>query len=1203
MIPGAWTRAIGNELSPIRIRYYWRLKLCEFGLQANPAVDPDAWTSDIGSDLSPSASTTEEYPACLRKRRRCRRGLALAVMAGTLVWLNGPGLRWLAPMVAAHFAQKAGLRLTFTLEGSLTAGISIKDLHLHSAKTLADLTVNRATPGYQLKGLARGRIQGIRIDGLHAELRLGADTGKPVTEGKKPLDLQQLARTVTSVRGKVIPLAIDLTEISLDATRDGKPVFALAASTLHHAAGDPSIMLHLGAITDAKSRAWPAQESRIAWNPAAILIERLDPLPGVSVRGLALHFSENEGPSAETEVRIDGAVFAVTATPGFASISADLREGRLHSEQVADHLALKLPASAELTSFSAHVENLLPDPAAATGTARILLENVTAGDWTIPELGLGAEMETERCSLTANARVFDTAVSLTAEAPVSHAGGFQAGNVKGHLNVPDVPNLIAGLAEHFKAIDPEAPVPPAMVDGDFTVLLENFRPSAANARLFLKPADPKAATCIDLSGTWQFGSELVFTLGIDGFKAAAHYDMTSCDYQGNMAIDRFDSTRIERWLAIVKAKMPGTASLTGNWHGGGETKTGKHHGTLTLARAEWSRDGVPPVAAKDGISYDWPAGFVTQDLRLQAKDQTISVDAKLAAGLLELRNLRWLDRGKEIASGSASLPVPEEFVTWRETLARDTRPVEVALESKVLSLALLKDWLPAAAKLDARSTGRVQVKVSGTYAVPSVDVRLEAKDLRSPEQPKLPPADLIVTLAGHEGRLNLDATATAPDYPAAVMTASMPFRPAEWVEHPAMITSEKFSARVDLPRLDLSRYASLVSAARKISGAITGNIEMTGEIGKPVFKGKLDLTGAGIELIDRNRPAITDIGAAVDLAVDRITLRNLKATVAGGTLQGGGALALDAGKPGLLDMRLTGSHLPVLRNDSLILRANADLRLAGPWQHAALSGTVGVVDSLFYRDIELLPIGTPFTTPSAAALPKIDAPAHASSSLPDPFRSWPLNVLLRTENPFLIRGNFATGKVDGSVRIGGTLGNPAPDGEVKLSGFRAALPFSTLTVRHGTARFSPATGFDPVLEIRGTAEPRPYQVNIYVYGHVSNPQLVLTSSPPLPDNEIMTLLATGTTTSGLENPQAASSRALQLLAEELRRGRFAVGKQLRPLLGMLDRVDFSLAETDPYSGGTYSNATLTISDRWLLSAGMGADGGSRVMGIWRLSFH
>lgn len=100
----------------------------------------------------------------------------------------------------------------------------------------------------------------------------------------------------------------------------------------------------------------------------------------------------------------------------------------------------------------------------------------------------------------------------------------------------------------------------------------------------------------------------------------------------------------------------------------------------------------------------------------------------------------------------------------------------------------------------------------------------------------------------------------------------------------------------------------------------------------------------------------------------------------------------------------------------------------------------------------------------------------------------------------------------------------------------------------------------------------------------------------------MTLLATGTTTSGLEDPQAASSRALQLLAEELRRGRFAVGKRLRPALALLDRVDFSVAEADPYSSEAFTTATLSITDRWYLSAGMGAEGDSRVLAIWRLTF-
>ena len=100
----------------------------------------------------------------------------------------------------------------------------------------------------------------------------------------------------------------------------------------------------------------------------------------------------------------------------------------------------------------------------------------------------------------------------------------------------------------------------------------------------------------------------------------------------------------------------------------------------------------------------------------------------------------------------------------------------------------------------------------------------------------------------------------------------------------------------------------------------------------------------------------------------------------------------------------------------------------------------------------------------------------------------------------------------------------------------------------------------------------------------------------------MTLLATGTTTSGLEDPQAASSRALQLLLEEIRRGRFRFGKRLRPVLALLDRVDFSLAEADPYSSESYSTATVKLTDRWFVSAGMSATGDTRALAIWRLTF-
>ena len=349
-------------------------------------------------------------------------------------------------------------------------------------------------------------------------------------------------------------------------------------------------------------------------------------------------------------------------------------------------------------------------------------------------------------------------------------------------------------------------------------------------------------------------------------------------------------------------------------------------------------------------------------------------------------------------------------------------------------------------------------------------------------------------------------------------------------------------------------------------------------------------------------PPVTRVNASLSLGSGRIILDRLAATIAGGQLSADGSLALQDGAPGQLELRLRGDHLPVKRNDSLILRANADLRVAGPWQRASVTGTLGVVDSLFHRDIELLPMRTPFVTRQAASLPKLDRARVAMPALPTPFRDWTVDVRARTEKAFLIRGNVATGSIAADLRVRGPLGSPKPDGTIRLTGFEASLPFTTLKVPTAILRFDAAHGWDPGVEVRGTAEPRPYRVSLYAYGRASDPQLVLTSSPPLPESEILTLLATGTTTAGLENPQAASSRAMQLFAEEIRRGRFVAGKHLRPLLGLADRLDFAIAEEDPYSSESFSTATLAVTDRWFLSAGMGEEGDSRVFAIWRISF-
>lgn len=1126
--------------------------------------------------------------------------MVLGLLVLGLLWLNGPGLRYIAPRVAVHFLEKAGIKGDFKVGGSLTGGLSFSDLTIASDGTLANLVIDKVTPEYRLRGLMKGELDGLAVEGVHVDLRLDA---KKEDEEKPPPDLKALVETIRSVRGRLLPLKLDLKDVSLAATRAGKPEFQLGKSRISHERGSKEIKLEIGKITDPSGLEWDARDSMIVWNESDLSIERLDPLPAVSLRDFVMRLPAGGEPSVEARLHLDEAVFALSSGPGFASANIDLREGKLQVDEALKHFGVELPAKASLISLAVEVNGILPDPKAAAGNVRVSLDNVSWKDWSMPELSLDAQLTTDQATLVSRGMVLGTAVSIDASVPVTREETrFSLGEATGKFNVADVPAALRELAKRYPQIDPEARVPASSVDGNFNVAFDANKPVAADADLTLAPEDKALASSVAVKGHWAPDAPVTAEVAIDGLKAAATYQIEPSIYQGTLELEEFTNSRIDRWLAIAKVKAGGVANVSGKWSGSGDLKGGKHRGEVAFTQATWTREDAEPVTGIGGAKYDWPGSVETRGLRVRMSDQTVALEVALSNGLLELRHFLWSDSDSELAEGTASLPVPEDFSKWKETLVKDARPVSVSIHSRVLSLGVLKKWVPALEQLDPRSTGQLGIQISGTYSDPVVDAKLEARDLRSPSRPMLPPADLKVELTGKEGRINITGIATAPDFAPAEMKASMPFRPSEWAETPDLVKEESIEARVDLPRLDLSRFGSLVPDAAKVAGILTGNVQVAGTLGKPEIKGFLDLASAGVSFKGDKFPAVEGGAAAVEFGLDRVTLKNLKASVAGGSLSGDGSLTIAGGKLGDINLHLQGKALPLVRNDFLILRANADLRLQGPWETAALSGTVGAVDGIFYRDIELLPIGAPFTGPSAAALPKIDTPKANTSAIPQPFGNWGLNVTVRTDAPFLIRGNLATGEVNGSMRIGGTVAAPAPDGAFEIKDFKASLPFSTLIVRKGTVSFKPDSGFDPILEIRGTAEPRPYVVTLYAYGRASNPQLVLTSNPPLPENEIMTLLATGTTTEGLENPQAASSRAMQLLAEELRRGRFRFGKQLRPVLALLDRVDFSLSEADPYSSDSFSTATISITDRWFVSAGVGATGDSRFLAIWRLSF-
>ncbi len=1138
-----------------------------------------------------------------KKRRIWLRVLLvlMVLLIGGILWLSGPGLRYFGPRLAQRFLERAGLEGEFQVEGNLGRGLSISGFELKGDGPLENLTVDRITPEYNLRGLSRGELDGLKIEGVHLDLRL--DPEEEEEEDEPPLDLEALTQTIRNARNRAIPLDLEILDLTVDAKREGETVVSLDSSRITHEAGSDIFNVDLGTVTDATGRSWDAQSSRVEWTDDQLAVDRLSLLPGLGVRDLTIDLPENGALSAAGDLLVDEAVVAVDSSPGLRSLTAELTEGTLVPDELARRFGVELPASGEVTGFSLQLDDVQPDPSEATGSASLTLRDVRWDDWSAPRATLDARLGDDAAEISLDAEAAGSPVTLDARIGLDRTGErLRLGEGSGEFRVPEVRAVVGELARRFEAVPADAEVPASTLEGNFTASFSENQPARATLQARLEPEDAAEVSPVALTAAWQPDQPVNAELALDGLTASGRYDIGTTGYDAQVAFDDFGSERIRPWLDVGSVELPGTIRISGTWSGSGNVSENQHRGDADIGEARFAREVVDAVSGRGNISYDWPGNIEVSGLELEVEGQTITVDGSMKDGILNARNFAWRDGETLIAEGSATVPVPEDFGNWREVLANDEEPIELALETRELPLELLEPWLPVAGQLDPSATGRLDLRASGTFANPDLSASLDLRNLRSPDNPDIPPADVELSLETVDGRLALDGTITAPDYAPASITASMPFRPGQWAENPEAFMQEAVSGRVDLPRVDVSRFSGLVPQARSLSGVVTGNLEVAGTLAAPDLRGALALEGGGIDFNSDAVPDLSGVNASLTATPQGLSLENFGGTIAGGSLSGNGTLALGEDGPGEMDVRLVGDHLPIARNSLMIIRANADLRLQGAIENPTLSGTVGLVDSLFYRDIEILPIGSPIAGPSAAELPRIDARGDITDAVPEAFRDWRVNLTLRTEEPFLIRGNLGTGQATGEVRVGGTLGSPAPNGAITISDATAELPFSTLTVRTGVLRFTPESGFDPILEIRGRAEPRPYRVDIYVYGRLSDPQLILTSNPALPESEIMTLLATGTTTQGLEDPEAAATRALQLLLEELRRGRFRFGRQLRPLLRVLDRVDFTLAEKDPYDSDAYSTATISLSDRWFLSAGIGEEGDTRMLAIWRITF-
>ena len=505
---------------------------------------------------------------------------------------------------------------------------------------------------------------------------------------------------------------------------------------------------------------------------------------------------------------------------------------------------------------------------------------------------------------------------------------------------------------------------------------------------------------------------------------------------------------------------------------------------------------------------------------------------EVQAGLDELQ--LWQDQ-RLLLAGHARAPF-----AWESA---EAPPFDVDLRGQGLPL---EEVLAGVSGLP-RGVFDLELRLQGRPTDPTGSLQVRGSKIALPQAPKrVAPATLALDSRWQASRLESRLELTQPPLQPLTLTAALPLaaaalkQPAEaWMQLPV-------EAQLQLPESDLGFLRELApDLVRALPLRARIEARLRGSLAEPRLQAAVDLDAAEILWQQPDLPSVRDLRLRLRCQDRRLTLEEASLLLAGGQVRLTGSLeATDLRQP-RLDLRLRADEALVYRDAGASLRANADLIATGTPERGRLSGEIGLVRGRMFREIDLLPLlKLPADVP---AVPPDTRRREAKLELPAIVHPWAFDVRVRTRDPVLLSGNLANGAISADVRLAGTGASPQLSGGATIDRLQLQLPFSVVRMTQGAITLRPERPLDPDLNLRGESRIGSHDVSLFVYGASTAPKTRLTSSPPLSEPDIATLLATGTLLGGsaTELASEAASRAAFLFVSELSRKLFNRKKVVR----------------------------------------------------------
>ena len=448
------------------------------------------------------------------------------------------------------------------------------------------------------------------------------------------------------------------------------------------------------------------------------------------------------------------------------------------------------------------------------------------------------------------------------------------------------------------------------------------------------------------------------------------------------------------------------------------------------------------------------------------------------------------------------------------------RGLNIQSRLKDVNLALVNPMVPGLG-LGGIATGSLDFQQSSPGAFPEADARLQIDDFtRTSVASVSQPVDMHFV-----GRLLPDggnARVIFRRRGAAIGRMHVNLRPlppgaGSWTRR-LLAAPLSGGFRYNGPASTLFSLAALPD--QDLRGPIGVAADFSGRVQAPVLTGVVRANN----LVYENNSygtRLTNMRVRGAFANDRLEVTELTARAGDGTISGQGFVSLSSAKGYPLQLALDLDNATLARGHDLAASATGEIQLVNnATSPPTIRGRIRLPETR-YRIVQegstKVATLTGVRRRPALGRKKITGEADPISGVPS---NWRLDIDLSADNQIYVTGMGLDSEWSADIRVRGTTGAPVLTGGIDL--IRGTLDFAgrSFELQSGRLRFDGNSMTNPTLRLVASGEADDVNITVNIAGSAENPEIAFSSTPSLPQDEIMARILFGNSIGELSPIQA-----------------------------------------------------------------------------------